>query len=138
MKKYLVYYYTVIQFIHFLANFAVLFINRDFFLNQISANFTETQKDILLFSSIIDFFIASPAALIFFVGYLKDAKWKNLFIDISLNTAMISAIYYNFILYKFDALDFSFLKAFIAIAFIPVLILYFFYFSHRIKGKYLV
>ena len=125
--KYLIYYYGTIQVVHWLANAYVIFVDRVGVFGALSGSLVAAQIQVLMFSSYIDFFIASPLGVWFAWNYLKRKRRMSIAGDISLNFAMASAWFYVYVLNLFDALEITALNVFIFVAFVPVGWLYVMY-----------
>ena len=124
LKNLLVKYYGVLQVLHFIANFLAIFVLRDEAFSALSKLITPEDTRILIFSSYIDFFIASPFGIAWVFAYLKNSKWANLLGAISLNFAAASAFLYVYMLLTLGVWEFTPLNTIILVAFAPISLVY--------------
>lgn len=135
IEKIVIWYYGIIQIIHLLGNCGTIIGDKTTMIHAVATGLSPLGINVLFFSSLIDFFIASPMAILFFYGYLTKRKSFEVFFDISINTAVISALYYGYVLMLFNSWEWTPLNAFIGAAFIPIAVLYVLYLIKRIQGK---
>jgi hypothetical protein len=123
-KKYLIIYYGAVQLLHLIVNFFPLFVSKERYIGYVSSDLGEKGIDYLFYSSVLDFFVSSPAALVYVYSYFCSKKPLKSIGMISISAAILSALYYETVLIVFNAWELNFLNLLIHLLFAPLPIVF--------------